>query len=284
MINAGLILEGGAARGVFTAGVLDYLMKKDLYFSYVVGVSAGSCNGIDYVSRQIGRSRDCMIPKEKKDAYVGKDILLKKHKLWDMDKIFGEYPYKQFPFDFAVYQKSEIQAEWVVTNCKTGRAEYMDNRESMEALLAISRASSSIPVLTPMVDLGGQLYVDGGVADSIPLEHTLSKGYEKNVLILTRNPGYQKDAPGNLTRLLYERTLKEYPKLRMALETRNLVYNRTIRQVEKLEREGKLFVIRPMEKTVGRAESHQEKLIAFYQHGYDSMKEQMDALRTYLQK
>lgn len=283
MINAGIILEGGAARGVFTAGALDFLMEKELYFSYVIGVSAGSCNGVDYVSKQIGRSRDCMIPKEKKDAYIGAETLLKKHKLWDMDKVFSEYPYNQYPFDFETYKQSEMKAEWVVTNCRTGKAEYMDEREDMARLLNICRASSSIPVLAPMVELDGEQYVDGGVADSVPLERTLEQGYEKNVLILTRNPGYRKDAPGNMARVLYQKALKDYPKLQMALETRNLVYNRTMRQVEKMEREGRLFVLRPLTKTVGRAETHQEKLMEFYQHGYDSMKEQLDAMMAYLQ-
>lgn len=282
MIKAGLILEGGAARGVFTAGVLDYLMEHEIYFSDVVGVSAGCCNGVDYLSRQIGRSRDCMIHRDKKEGYTGAHVVLKKHCLFDMDKIFNEYPYRQFPFDFDTYEASRMRGEWVVTNCLTGKAEYLDDRRDRKRLMEICRASSSIPVLSKMVEIDGVPYLDGGIADSVPLKRMLSYGNEKNIIILTRNPGYRKKPFSRAAKRFYDRVLREYPELVKALKMRYLVYNRTMEAVERLESQGKVFVIQPTEKTVGRAESDYERLMGFYWHGYHRMAERMEALEEYL--
>lgn len=284
MIQAGMILEGGAARGVFTAGVLDYLMEKDFYVSHVVGVSAGCCNGVDYISKQIGRSRDCMIHKDRKEGYVGPHVLLEKHSLFDMDKVFDEYPNQKFPFDFETYEQSGMKGEWVVTNCLTGKAEYLDERQDRKKMMNICRASSSLPVLAPMVELEGVPYLDGGIADSIPLKRLLSYGNEKNIIVLTRNPGYRKKPFSRAAKRFYEHSLRDYPNLVEALKRRYLVYNRTIEAIERLEKAGKVFVVQPLEKTVGRAELHYEKLMAFYQHGYDRMAEQMDDLMRYLEK
>lgn len=283
MIQAGLLLEGGAARGVFTAGALDYLMEKNIYLSHIVGVSAGCCNGVDYISRQIGRSRDCMIHKDKKEGYIGAHVLLRKHSLFDMDKVFDEYPNRLFPFDFETYENSEMRGEWVVTNCLTGKAEYLDERQDRKKMMDICRASSSLPVVSPMVELDGVPYLDGGIADSVPLKRMLSYGMKKNVIILTRNPGYRKKPFSKAAKRFYDRTLREYPALLEALKRRYLVYNHAMDAVERLEKEGKVFVLRPLEKTVGRAELHYEKLMNFYQHGYDRMAEQMDDLMRYLE-
>ena len=243
MVQAGMVLEGGAARGVFTAGVLDYLMEREIYFSHVIGVSAGCCNGVDYVSRQIGRSRDCMIHKDKKEGYIGAGVLFKKHCLFDMDRVFDEYPNHLFPFDFDTYENSEMTAEWVVTNCLTGKAEYLDERSDRKKLMDICRASSSLPVLSPMVEIDKIPYLDGGIADSIPIRRLLSFGNEKNVIILTRNPGYRKKPFSRAAKRFYERVLKDYPELLKALKHRYLIYNRTIERIEKMEEEGKVFVI-----------------------------------------
>lgn len=283
MIQAGLILEGGAARGVFTAGALDYLMEKDIYFSNVVGVSAGCCNGVDYISKQIGRSKDCMIHKEKKEGYMGAEVFLKKHCLFDMDKVFDEYPNHLYPFDFETYEDSPMKGEWVVTNCLTGKPEYLDERKDRRKIMDICRASSSMPVVSPMVEIDGVPYLDGGISDSIPLKRMFSYGKDKNVIILTRNPGYRKKPFSKAAKRFYEHVLKDHPELFMALKMRYLIYNRSVEMVDKLEKEGKVFVIQPLDKTVGRAEMHYEKLTAFYQHGYDRMAEQFDDLMQYLE-
>ena len=160
--KATIVLEGGATRGIFTSGALDYLMEQDIYFSDVIGVSAGACNAVDYVSRQPGRTRDCMIPNTKDMKYINgvKDTIREKS-LMNMDLIFDKYPNELIPFDFDTYFQSEMHCELVTTNCLTGNAEYMTETEDPDRLMKICRASSSMPLVTPMVNIDGVPYLDG---------------------------------------------------------------------------------------------------------------------------
>lgn len=281
--EAALVLEGGGTRGVFTAGVLDYLMEKEIKFPYVIGVSAGACNAIDYVSKQIGRTKDCTIIQDRKNRYIGTKDALKKGYLFDMDRLFDEYPNRLFPFDFDTYFASDIQCEVVVTNCLTGEAMYLSEKQDKERLLTICRASSSIPLISPVVDVDGIPCVDGGVADSVPLIHSMKLGHQKNVVVLTRNKGYRKKAPGK-SRLLYTAALKKYPNLLNALLNRYRNYNRVMELVEKWEEEGHIFVIRPEVEPVSRTEQNVEKLTEFYDHGYQLMKQRMEEMQAYLEK
>ncbi|MGN0243252.1 MAG: patatin family protein [Lachnospiraceae bacterium] len=280
--DSGLILEGGASRGVFTAGALDYLMEQDCYFPYVVGVSAGSCNAIDYVSKQIGRTRDCMIAKEKPDKYETLKRVVRTKCLFDMDALFDEYPKKTYPFDFKTYQNSKQTCEIVVTNCRTGRAEYMEEKQDFDRLLQICRASCSIPVFSPMVDLDGIPYLDGGLADSVPIIHSIKRGVKRNVVILTRNSGYRKKIKRS-TALLYHKKYKEYPKLIQTMYYRAIRYNHTYDYLDKLEKEGKVFILRPDIPEVSRTETDYDTLMTFYQHGYDSMKKRYDEMRKFIE-
>ncbi len=284
MIKGTIVLEGGATRGVFTSGALDFLMEKDVYLSHVIGVSAGSCNGVDYVSRQPGRTRDCMIHKEKEYGYYsGIRKMIRKKSLLDMDLIFDKYPNELFPFDYDTYFASDMECEMVVTNCVTGKAEYMTERQDGKRLMRICMASSSMPLLSPMVNIDGIPYLDGGLADSIPIDRALEIGNEKVVLILTRNPGYKKKmttkAAANLYRTAYER----YPKLARAAIRRNFEYNKTMQKINELEEAGKIFVLRPMIPPVSRLEKRYDALMQFYEHGYASMKKRYDELRAYLE-
>ena len=281
--QTGLVLEGGATRGVFTAGVLDYLMEKEEYFPYVVGVSAGACNAVDYVSKQKGRTRACMIVKEKQYDYLNLKTAIKKRSLFDMDMIFDRYPNEIFPFDFETYFQSDIRCELVVTNCTTGLAEYLDERKDRKRLMNICRASSSVPVLSPMVEVDGQLYLDGGLADSIPLIRSLRAGNKKNVVVLTRNKGYRKSAPRK-SRSLYIAAYNKYPNLVRTICTRYRVYNKILTYIEKWEEEGRIFVIRPTVPPVSRTEHNYKILTDFYEHGYEKMQEQFDDMRRYLEK
>lgn len=281
--EAALVLEGGGTRGVFTAGVLDYLMEKEVKFPYVIGVSAGACNAIDYVSKQIGRTKDCTIIQDRKNRYIGTKDALKKGYLFDMDRLFDEYPNRLFPFDFDTYFASDIQCEVVVTNCLTGEAMYLSEKQDKERLLTICRSSSSIPLISPVVDVDGIPCVDGGVADSVPLIHSMKLGHQKNVVVLTRNKGYRKKAPGK-SRLLYTAALKKYPNLLNALLNRYRNYNRVMELVEKWEEEGHIFVIRPEVEPVSRTEQNVEKLTEFYDHGYQLMKQRMEEMQAYLEK
>ena len=281
--EAALVLEGGGTRGVFTAGVLDYLLEKQVKLPYVIGVSAGACNAIDYVSEQIGRTKDCTIIQDKNKRFIGTKDALKKGYLFDMDRLFDEYPNRLFPFDFDTYFASDIQCEVVVTNCLTGEAMYLSEKQDRERLLTICRASSSIPLISPVVDVDGIPCVDGGVADSVPLIHSMKLGHQKNVVVLTRNKGYRKKAPGK-SRLLYTAALKKYPNLLNALLNRYRNYNRVMELIEKWEEEGHIFVIRPEVEPVSRTEQNVEKLTEFYDHGYQLMEQRLGELQAYLEK
>lgn len=285
MITGTIVLEGGATRGVFTSGVLDYLMEEDLYFSHVIGVSAGSCNGVDYVSRQIGRTKKCMIPEKKEYSYYsGVRSVIKKKSILDMDMVFDTFPKKIYPFDFETYFQSDMVCEIVTTNCETGKAEYMTEQSDPDRLMKLCRASSSMPLLSPIVNIDGVPYLDGGLADSVPVRRALQSGNEKIVLVLTRNPGYRKKPISKGTAKLYRRAYKKYPNLVHAAIYRNHVYNKTMELVERLEEEEKIFVIRPLVPTVSRLERDETALTAFYQHGYNLMKRQREALQRYLEK
>ena len=280
--KATMVLEGGATRGVFTSGVLDLLMEKDIYTSHVIGVSAGACNALSYVSRQPGRTRDCMIPKEKDlGYYYGIRDFVKEKSVMNMDMIFDRYPKEIYPFDFDAYFKSEMECQLVTTNCLTGKAEYMTEREDRERLMKICRASCSMPLLTPIVNVDGVPYLDGGLADSIPIRRA---EHEKIVVVLTKNAGYRKKTLSRGMQKIYRRAYRSYPALVRTILRRSFEYNKTMNYLDQLEKKGKVFVIRPQVKPVSRLERNTETLHAFYEHGYKLMERKLDALMEYLEK
>lgn len=278
-----LILEGGGNRGVFTSGVLDCLMEHQIHFPYVTGVSAGACNAVDYVSWQPERTKDCMILENKENRYISLGQTIKNRSLFDMDMIFDRFPNEIFPFDFETYFQSEKRCELVVTDCLTGKPVYLEEREDKNRLMTICRASSSIPAACPMVMVDGRPCLDGGVSDSIPIIHAMKEGYRKNVVILTRNYGYRKKKPGK-SAAFYMAAFKKYPNLVNCLLNRYRVYNRTLELIEKWEKEGHIFVIRPEIKPVSRTEQDREALTAFYRNGYELMEEKLEELQAYINR
>lgn len=281
-MNVGLVLEGGACKGIFTAGVMDYLMENKVYFPYVAGVSAGQCNALDYLSGQIGRTKDCMLPAEKRDGYYGFYSFSRTGRLFDIQKIFEEYPYKQFPFDFKTYFASPIVNEIVVTNCHTGRAEYLQEKCSKERLLKASMASSSMPFFTPMVKLDGEYYLDGGIADSIPFQRAFDSGCDKVVVIMTHNRHYRPRL-SEVELMMCRKKYRNFPGIERAIENRPAMYLKQLAQMRRLEKDGKVFVLRPQVPAVGRLESDRDKMKAFFEHGYEYMKEQYDNLCAFME-
>ena len=281
MVKAGMVLEGGANRGVFTAGVLDFLMEKDLYFKYVIGVSAGACNALDYVSKQIGRTRQCMIIENAENSYMDFRKNIKTGSVIDMDMLFDKFPNEIFPFDYEECFSSKIQWEVVTTNCLTGKAEYLTEQQDKVRLMQICRASSSLPLLAPIVEVDGVPYLDGGLADSVPLSHALRKGCRKCVVVLTRRKGYRKEKNKKLDKL-YIAALHKYPNLVNSIIHRPEVYNKQMDFIDRLESEGRIFVIRPSVQEVARTEQDVQILSDFYQHGYDTMKAQYTDMLEYL--
>ena len=268
--NTGLVLEGGGMRGIFTVGVLDYLMDHHISFPYVIGVSAGASNGISYISRQRGRSYFSNIELLKKHNYSGWKNLLSGRGYIDLDFLFYEYPDRYYPFDYKTYEASPTRFVMVVSNCLTGRAEYIEEKQDRKRLLDACKASCSLPVMCPLSWLDGKPMVDGGVCDSIPIRHAQEEGYRKNVIILTRNKGYRKpDKDFHLPSFIY----RKYPAIREALRLRYKSYNHTLDYIDELEAEDKILVIRPQRPIeVGRTERDTRKLQALYEEGYELAK------------
>lgn len=281
-MSVGLVLEGGACKGIFTAGAMDYLMENEVYFPYVVGVSAGQCNALDYLSGQIGRTRDCMIPSEKKDGYYGFHSFSRTGRLFDIQKIFWEYPYKQFPFDFKSYFNSSIINEIVVTNCHTGRAEYLQESSSEERLMKASMASSSMPFFTTMIRLDGEYYLDGGISDSIPIQRALDRGCDKVVVIMTHNQHYRPRL-SEMELSMCRRKYRNFPGIQKAITGRPSMYLKQLAQMRRLEKEGKVLVVRPQIPAVSRMERDRDKMAAFFEHGYEYMKEQYNQLCSFME-
>ena len=263
----GLVLEGGGMRGVFTSGVLDAFMKYDLYFNYVVAVSAGACNGLSYISRQPRRARLSNIDMLVKYNYIGLRHLVTQGCIFDPELLYDRFPNELIPYDYDTYFASPSTFEMVVTNCNTGRAEYLTEKDGdRQRLLDICRASSSLPYVSNVIDVDGQPYLDGGIVDSIPVGRAIDMGYDRNVLVLTRNRGYRNTSKDRkIPKFIY----KKYPRLRVALSRRIAEYNHQLDMVEEMEDKGLVDVIRPPRPMdVDRIEKDEKKLEALYEEGF----------------
>ena len=263
----GLVLEVGGMRGVFTSGVLDAFMKYDLYFNYVVAVSAGACNGLSYISRQPRRARLSNIDMLVKYNYIGLRHLVTQGCIFDPELLYDRFPNELIPYDYDTYFASPSTFEMVVTNCNTGRAEYLTEKDGdRQRLLDICRASSSLPYVSNVIDVDGQPYLDGGIVDSIPVGRAIDMGYDRNVLVLTRNRGYRNTSKDRkIPKFIY----KKYPRLRVALSRRIAEYNHQLDMVEEMEDKGLVDVIRPLRPMdVDRIEKDEKKLEALYEEGF----------------
>lgn len=262
----GLVLEGGGMRGVFTCGVLDYMMDNGIEFPYAVGVSAGACNGLSYMSHQRGRARYSNIDLLEKYNYIGLKHMFHQRSILDQKLLYELFPEEILPYDYDAYMKNPYRFEMVTTNCVTGRACYLEEKTDKERLLLIAKASSSLPYVCPIVYVDGKPMLDGGIVDSIPVLRAIEQGYSKNVVVLTRNRGYRKvERDIKVPRFIYTR----YPRLRVVLSNRCRVYNEQLEMIERMEDEGSIIAIRPENKVVvNRIEKDIKKLSNLYDEGY----------------
>lgn len=274
MVKTGLVLEGGGMRGVYTAGVLEYFLEKQLFFPYVIGVSAGACNAASYISRQHGRNQKVTIGYVNHPDYISYKNLFLKKELFGMDLIFDKIPNELDPFDFQTFANASEEFVIGTTDCHTGEPVYFNKDSYARDILTIIRASSSLPLMAPVINFAGKILMDGGISDPIPIKKAINDGVEKCVIVLTRNRGYRKkkSSLSKLTKYFYG----EYSGLIKAIENRYQVYNDTLDLIEQLEDEGKVFIIRPVQELqVGRVERNRVKLTQLYEQGYD------DASRLY---
>ena len=261
-----LVLEGGGMRGVFTSGVLDAFMKHDLTFPYIVAVSAGACNGMSYVSHQPRRARISNIDYLARYKYIGLRHLVTQGCIFDRELLYDKFPNQYLPFDFDTFFSSPMTFEMVTTNCLTGQPMYLSERHDRQRALDIVRASSSLPYVSKIVDVDGIPMLDGGIVDSIPMQHAIDMGHPTNVLVLTRNRGYRDTGKDmKIPRFIY----RKYPRLRVVLSRRLAAYNAQLEYVERMEDEGRVICIRPerpME--VDRIEKDIAKLERLYEEGF----------------
>jgi len=264
--KAGLVLEGGGMRGVFTCGVLDFFMDNKIYFPYTIGVSAGACNGLSYMSRQRGRAKYSNIDMLEKYKYIGLKHFIKKRNIMDFDLLFHEFPNHIVPYDYEAYASSKERFEMVTTNCLTGQADYFEEKKDPERIIDIVKASSSLPVMCPIAYVDDIPMLDGGIVDSIPVVRAVKQGYKYNVVVLTRNKGYRKKSKDiKIPSFIY----RKYPEIRKALSNRNKLYNSQLDLIDEMEAKGDVFVIRPQSPIlVDRIEKDISKLHNLYEEGY----------------
>lgn len=264
--NTGLVLEGGGMRGVFTSGVLDYFMDKQIRFPYCVGVSAGACNGLSYKSLQRGRAKISNIDLLEKYQYIGVKYLWTQHSILDQEFLYDKIPHEVLPYDYEACFRNPMVFEMVTTNCRTGQSCYLTEDHDPKRLVDIAKASSSLPFVCPIVEIDGEPMLDGGIIDSIPVERAMQTGHPFNVVVMTRHRGFRTNERDiKMPRFVY----RNYPRLRLVLSHRAAYYNRQLELVERLEDEGRILAIRPEKPVeVGRLEKDMKKLTALYEEGY----------------
>lgn len=282
MNNIGLVLEGGGMRGVYTSGVLDFFMDKNLYFPYVIGVSMGACNGASYVSKQRGRTKSVTIDFVSDPRYLSYRNLIKYKSIFGMDFIFNEIPTKLVPFDFETFFKYDGEFVIGATDCITGKEVYFNKSNyTNKNILDIIKASSSLPFVAESVKINNSILMDGGLSDPIPIKKSIDDGNKKNVIILTRNPGYIKK-PFKL-KWIASRKYRDYKGLYNSLIQRYTLYNETLSYINKLSSEGKVLIIQPQTPpVVGRTEKSKNKLIELYNEGYKDAERNYENILNFL--
>lgn len=281
-MKTGIIFEGGASRTAYSCGVMDCLLDNEIYIDYVLGVSAGIAYGVSYSSRQKGRNYAIFEKFVEDPRYMGiKHFLGKKRSYYNLDFIYGEMPDKYLPFNWDAYMKYGMTSYAVITNINTGLPEYY-RIDKVDKNWKILRATSSLPILFQPVEINGNLYLDGGISDSIPFEYALNNGCDKVIVVLTRERDFvkKKESIIPLIKIAY----KKYPKLIEAMENRHIMYNNELEKLRKLEKEGKALVIAPANThNIGRTERKSSILLPYFKEGYDFTSTIINEIKSFIE-
>lgn len=262
--KTGLVLEGGGMRGIYTAGVLDVLMENGVAFDGVIGVSAGAVHGCSFVSGQRGRSIRYYKKYYKDKRFMSYWNFFRTGDIVDEKFCYHDLPEVLDPYDYDAFCASETEFYVTCTNVETGKPEYMRITD-MRAQIDLMRASASLPYVSRIVETDGMKLLDGGCSDSIPVRAFMDMGFERNVVVLTRQKGYMKkpERP-KLAGLFY----RSYPEFVKSVENRAYDYNKTLKDIERLEKAGRIFVIRPSEAPkIGRMSHNLKEITETYQAG-----------------
>jgi predicted patatin/cPLA2 family phospholipase len=279
--DIGLVLEGGGFRGMYTAGVLDAFLQQELYFKYVIGVSAGADYGASYVSRQFGRN--LAVNEYVSDPnYCSWFHLLSKGEYFNDHFVYHYLPEHLVPFDFEAFTKSGVTMKVGLTDCNTGKADFKTlDATDKERFATLLSATSSLPVIARPKRIDNEFYMDGGISDSIPVQQAFNDGHKRLVVILTRDVAYRKDQVKFLP--FWKRHYRYYPRLAEAIINRAAQYNQTLDMIAKLEKEGSIYVIRPNEMLpVSRMENKPKRLEKVYYMGLEQMNKDVDRLKEWI--
>lgn len=281
MKRKAIVLEGGSLRCMFSAGVLDSLMRESMSADGVFGVSAGALSGVNFVSGQIGRTAKVNLDYVNDKRYLGVRNLILHRSIFNFDFMFGELSDSLVPFDKEALKNAECKFTAVATNCLTGKPEYFEKSSCTDIYAAI-RASASMPLLAPMVNVDGIPCLDGGVSVNIPYQRAIDEGYDKILVVTTREHGYRKPMDSAAMARIYARAYRKYPNLIRELLNVPRRYARELNELDRLEAEGRVFVIRPPKPiTISRTEKDTVKLKALYDEGCETLANQLEALKAY---
>lgn len=285
MERNGIVLEGGACRGVFTAGVLDVLQERGLTFNYCIGVSAGAGNAMNFKSRQPRRAYELTTGTGSR-SYYGIRQARYSHNLIDLDYLYETLSYEgDIPFDFDAYYRNPMVCEYVVSCCETGEAEYLSETVYQKRLLEIVKASGAMPGLCKSRIIDGKHYLDGGVTDALPVLRAFSQGCDKVVLVTTKPAENLHPTDYSRLRPLFQKLYKKrYPRFFESLMDRIPRYFESLEKILELEKEGKIFVIRPQRCNIKTLEKDREEMRQYYLHGKKVAAEQYENLLAYLDK
>ena len=279
-MSSALVLEGGGLRAIFSAGVVDCFLDEKIRFDAVYGVSAGACHGCSFVSGQHGRAFHAMADNIGNWRYASLRSFLLTGDWFGEKYAYHEVPDRLTPFDYEAFAASKTKLHVVTTNCRTGLAEYPVVRDFARDVDLV-RASASMPLVSRMVPVNGEFYLDGGIGDSVPAEQALREGHKKCVVVLTRDASYRK-SPNPLMPLVKVK-YRKWPALVRAIGDRHRRYNEELKRIAELEKAGEVFVIRPPEELkIGRLEKDPEILRAGYELGLETARKALPALKKYL--
>ncbi len=280
----GLVLEGGASRTFYSCGVMDSLLKENIYADYIIGTSAGIANGVSYVSKQIGRNYVIGTKYLPTRKYQGFHHLLdrKNRSYYNLEFVFNEIPNKLLPFDYDTFSNFKGEVVAAVTNIETGKPEYLDVSRNDRRFMVL-RASCSLPIMFQPIEINGIKYMDGGICDSIPVQHALDSGCDKCIVILTQPRDYRKQFDKSLK--LSARVFKKYPEFCKALYSRPENYNKCLERIIELEKEAKVFVIAPKRSLgINRTENNAEEIKRIYDLGIKDFENSKKSLDVFLNK
>lgn len=279
-MKVGLVLEGGAMRGMYTAGVLDVFLDNNIKVDGIIGVSAGVLFGVNFLSKQRGRAIRYNKKYAKDKRYMGIHSLIKTGNIINKDFAYYEVPFKLDVFDEETYEKSNVDFYATLTNIKTGKPEYIKTTNVFEQM-EILRATSAMPFVSEIIELETGKYLDGGISDSIPVEKCKELGYDKIIVVLTRPIEYRKKKPNEL---LAKLKYKKYPNLIRCINNRYMNYNNTVEKIIDMENKKEIFVIRPSKKIdIKRVERDENKLQEMYDLGVEDCENMIKGLNEYLE-